>query len=296
MIDAMRLITNILAELLIIRAYCKLLDMKSNVVFAIINMSGMALGLALDTLNVNSLVRTAVIAPIVFVVFPIAYSRGPLRSRVLRCTLLAAVLMLVGLASDMMLVLIFGPDAFQPGSTGSSLIIMVSVFASTSLMAVALEAMISFFNRIDRNLDTGVVPSLVALLLWSYGISILGTYFSTDGLYSIDASFSVVSTVYYVLVLLLCTTSIALLRQDYYATRRASDRTALARQSKHMRTEIDAATRQAAITRRLRHERANSSPAIVESAKNGNAEKAHAYLDALRTQAQSVMGNTEGRS
>ncbi len=293
MIDAMRLITNILAELLIIRTYCKLLDMKSNVVFAIINMSGMALGLALDTLSANSLVRTAVIAPAVFIVFPIAYSRGPLRSRVLRCALLTATLMFVGLGSDMMLVLIFGPDAFLTASTGSSLIVMVSVFVSTSLMAVTLEVMTSLFNRIDRNLDNGVVRPLIVLLLWSYGISILGTYFSTGGLYSIDASFSVVSTVYYVLVLLLCTTSIALLRQDYFATRRASDRTALARQSKHMRTEIDAATRQAAITRRLRHELSNSSPAIVESAKSGKTKTANVYLDALRAQAQSVIVNTE---
>lgn len=286
--SAVRIMVNVLVELMIIRTYCAALDMRSNTVFAILNLTGMFLGFAVDALGASPFVRTAVIAPAVFIVLPVAYSKGPLRQRITRCAIICTAMMIANHLTNLILIGMIDPSLLTSfDSISPSLAVLVSI-ATLLSSALTFETLLLFFRRHDKMDDFYITPSLVVLLLWSYALTAFSVSFATPNPYSLDVSLTFAHVAYYVLLVFLCVAAIAMFREDVYATGRASKHTASARQSKHMRAEIDAAVRRAAIARRLHHELASTTQWVVDLAYEGNTCKANAYLDALRAQAQSV--------
>lgn len=284
-----RLIVNLTVELFIIRAYCLVLHLRSEAVFAVVHLAGTVLALALDVIEVSPIIRIAVIAPAVFVVFPVAYSRGTFRQRIVRCTVMATVMILVSCASILLCALLFGPYTPTAPANGIDLLSAIQSVVMILALAFGSELPLTFIKLFDQRHDVVLAPSVIALLLWSYAISIISLAVVGQTGPAPEAPTSIMDATYYALVVILCLISVVLFRRDVVVSWQASKHTASVRQSKHVRTEIDAAIRRSAIARRLHHKLANGSETLIALTSKGNTDQASTYLDALRAQAQNVI-------
>lgn len=285
--------SNLITQLIIVRAYCKLFNMRSNVVFGMLSIGGMIVAIGVDALFSVPLFRTAFMGPVVFFVLPLACSRGPLRQRVLRCALILTAMMVSVMPSALVLAVCFGPSAVELTGYGSETTALLSLVLSTTSSGFCIEVLLALMARWEKRQDVTLMPPIVLLLLWSYLISVFCFTLAGNQSYSVDPKLSVASSAYYVLVLALCAVSALLFRGDVQTAWRESQRTLTDEQSKLVRAEIDVATKRAAVTRRLHHVLANEASTICELVEQGDTRSARTYLNALREQAHRAISSSD---
>lgn len=293
--ETIQFLASLVTQLILIRAYCKLLDMRSNVVFGVLSVAGMIVALVVDALFAVPLFRTAVMGPVVFLVLPIACSRGPLRQRVLRCALIVTAMMLSLLPLTLMLLAIYGASVTENMGYTNATSALINLFISVASTAFFMEVLLALVARWEKRKDITLVPPFVLLLLWSYLITVFCFTLAGNRAYGGDLRLGIVACAYYVLVLALCAASVALFRGDVQTARHESQRALTDEQSKLVRAEIDAATKRAATTRRLHHVLANKAETICELVERGDTQGAKTYLCALRDQAgQATNTSSDG--
>ena len=92
-VNLMVILGNVAYELVVIRAACKILEMRSKVLFGASLLGILAFSLFCRELGVPEGLRAAIVGPISFFVIPMAFSRGPLLKRFSRtCLLVSAAL------------------------------------------------------------------------------------------------------------------------------------------------------------------------------------------------------------
>ncbi len=281
-------IANLISQLIIARAYCKLFNMRSNVVFTTLSIAGMIIALAVDALFDAPLFRTAIMGPVVFFVLPLACSRGPLGQRILRCALILTAMMVSILPMTLILALGFGPSVVELGYTSVMPAILTLILSSTST-GFFVEVLLALVARWEKRRDITLMPPFVLLLLWSYLMSVFCFTLAGNESYTADPALGIASSAYYVLVLVLCAISAMLFRGDVRTAWHESQRTLTDEQSKLVHAEIDAAAKRAAITRRLHHVLVNKAETICELVERGETRGAKTYLDALREQAEQAV-------
>lgn len=295
MTSVIEFMANFISQLILIRAYCKLLDMRSNVVFGILSMTGMIIAIVVDALLTAPFFETVVMGPIVVFVLPVACSRGPLKQRVLRCTLALTTTLVSVSVVYLILSALLGEFTVEGSGYVNSTSAFIGSALSTVCMGFGTEVLLALVARFEKRKDVTLIPPFVLLLLWSYVISVICFTFASDKRYVVSANLSAVVCIYYALVLALCFASAAFFRGDVKTARHESQRTLTDEQSKIIRAEIDAATKRASNTRRLHHVLANKVATICELAERGDTHNAEAYLNVLRDQANnSVNASSDG--
>lgn len=289
---AIQFMTNLIEQLIIVRAYCKLLDMRSNVVFGVLHITGMIVAIVADYLWAVPFVRTIIMGPAVVIALPIACSRDPLRKRVLRCAIIITVMLLSAFLAYLILAALLGSFEIEGSTYASPMSAFIGLMVSVTCVGLGFEVLLALVARLEKRKDITLMPQLVLLLLWSYIISVICFTLADDRSYMVGADLSAVACIYYAFVLALCGASVALFRGDVKTVQHESQRTLTDEQSKLVRAEIDAATRRASNTRRLHHVLANKAATICELAERGDMHNAQAYLNALRDQASHAVDAT----
>jgi hypothetical protein len=272
---------------------------NTNVVFGALSIVGMIIALSVDDLFDVPLFRTAIMGPVVFFVLPLACSQGPLGQRVLRCALILTAMIGSIMPTTLILAFSFGPSWVEVGGYTNVTSSVLTLTLSSTSTSLCLEVLLALVARWEKRRDITLMPPFVLLLLWSYLMNVFCYTLAGNESYAADPTLGIVSSAYYVLVLALCALSALLFRTDVRTAWHESQHTLTDEQSKLVRAEIDAATRRAAVTRRLHHVLANKAATICELVERGDTCGAKTYLNALREQANLAISPsnvvTDGR-
>ncbi len=279
---------NILLEVMRIATLCRILTMKSSRVFAVVTMACMSLSLCLQYVDGWDLPRVLVLVPLSAIVFPIAYSIGPLRVRTTRVLLINAA-MAFNEASVMNLYTFLAggvPTDATAGIDNTAMLIVYSL--SVPLQAMLYESVVYLVKRHAHSQTASFEPPVIAFLLWSY-LLVMWTqthsHFSDEAL----ARASMASLVYALLSLGFGVVALTIANKDALVGRESANRAASVRQERHLRTGIADSTRRMVAVRHLRHDLANQVEIIEELARHGRKGEADTHLVALQKRALAIV-------
>lgn len=281
-------LSNLAVILISIRATCKVLDMRSNTIFAASIIALMMASIFNGPFEVLNVIRLLVIGPLSTFVLPVAMSRGPMQTRITRTLLLATATMCTEFAAAGTYGLLTGSKAFPTEADTSALVPFTLTYMTCVLFSfIAMEGVIAFCRRDDEGLDISLRTPLLALVIFTY---FTGEAVSTR-MHAMQNYMTLALVGVFVIDLL--TLAIALVtfdlaRRELLARRRAADQAALVRQARHLKSEVLSIASSSAATRRLRHDLANQVDVIDELLGEGRMGAAEQYLSELQRRAQAL--------
>lgn len=288
-VNVMVILGNVVFELILIRATCKVLDMWSKTLFSASILAVMALSAFLRTAGMPEGLRVAVISPLSFFVLPIAFSRGPVQKRISRVCLLISASLPAEFAAAITYSLLSGQSLFpSPGTEVApseyALIYPISLLTS----ALTYEIVIAFCMRAD---DRDMAPlnlSVVALILGSYlffGFFII----RVNNVQSQGSFISVASFLWTLLTFATTVSTLELAQRDARAMKDHANQVVITRQACHVKREVGTMAHASSSVRRLRHDLANQVGVIDELLTEDQYKAAERYLLELQSRASELM-------
>lgn len=286
--EAMRVFFNVLWQALLICTLCRILSMRSNVVFAAVNMGLMGVMLLFEYLALPRIANALIFAPLINIVFPIAYSRGPLRARTVRVLVIQAIVAfsevlvaaLYALAANGAIDPVATPDRVDKGIAATAYIVAITVQAGLT------ELIVYIVRRREGARRGSPYPPVILYLLWSY-LLVMFSQMQLDTTYARD-TFRVISLIYPLFTIGIGIATLAITFREERIGREATTRSASARQERHMRREVAASARRMAAIRRLRHDLANQIALVNELERLGDDERADQTLAELQSRAHAI--------
>ena len=294
-VGMVRLIANLFLEGAVVYAFCHLLDMRSNRVFAFVSMLGMVASLVLDELGLPVIVRILLAGPLLILGFPILYSRGPLRARVTRAFVIITCVILTEYIGNFIQSAFIGlntiPDLHGTDIADISLLYAIML----PIVIILLQTVIIAFNSADQYRDTTFGLPIVALLFWTYIITLLASFhFTVEGLG--NTSLPLVLLLYTLLAFAIGLATLELTRKTAQSHREATNLEAAIQHDEHVREEIESLVNRSMEVRRLRHDLANQMNVVCELAEKDHADEAIVYLNRLQERAHYIAHSANGEA
>ena len=286
--EAMRVFFNVIWQAVLICTLCRILSMRSNVVFAAVNMGLMGVMLILEYSELPRITNALMLAPLINIAFPIAYSRGSLRTRTVRVLVVQVtvafsevlVSALYALTANGAIDPVAAPDRVDIGIAAAAYIVALIVQAGLT------ELIVHIFRRREGARRGSPYPPVILYLLWSY-LLVMFSQMQLAATYARD-SFRIISLIYPLFTLGIGIATLAITFREECIGREATTRSASARQEKHMRREVAASARRVAAICRLRHDLANQIALINELERLGDDKRADATLAELQSRAHAI--------
>lgn len=282
-------------EFFIIRAMVKSLSMRSNLLYVMVHLSCFTIGAAVRIFGTMPLLRFFLI-PLCYFIFPIVLSMGPLRTRLLR----ASLVFLAGAGTEILGVafysLLTGGTMAVSTADQSNIVPVVAIYSVLiPVTALTMELVITTCQHADHSEDAQLELPIVALILSAtlHFAAIYVRFYAGNDMAPIIA---VSSLAYCLLAIAASLTLLAVARRDARTKREIADQMAQARQAKHVRGTVEATTRRSLGLRRLRHDLANQTRVVTGLVGEGRYDDADRYLVALQAQAHELQGFADVRA
>ncbi len=279
-------------QLIVIRAFCKVLDMRSYTLYVGLYIFSYCLSFYLLSAGVPRIMNTLFINPLTNIVLPIALSRGPFRTRIIRVGIINLGGVLAETTGSLIYMIIGGrmyPEAFNQETFAG----VATVYTLLLLIfSIVYEAIISICLRVDRQLDARIERPILVLMFASF-LFVLGVIMRFDAMAATSFAASLITFLLSVATAAIVVGIIAIVREEAGEHRQAIHDLALARQVKHAQAEATASVRRAANLRKLRHDMANQIDVVRELANEGRLEDADRYLVALQVAAHEFAENAD---
>ena len=282
---------NIFIEFLLIRAYCKLLDLKHPVAFAALTYLFMVASALLKGTAPVGLVVILSISIMTSFALPLLLSQRPLGSSILRIGLIMAAVAIGESASMIVYGTLTGTGAFPQSIEEARLTEMaLSYIACITGIAVTLEIILLFFSRVDHQTSSPLQAPVIALTVWSYLFMMLLA--QRLGVTRIsNPMMSAASLLLSALTIIVIIAALEVAQQDLRTSQRNADQAARVRQARHIRAEVTGITRSSMSVRHLRHDMANQIGVIEELFQEGMGDKADWYLAQLQERADALTSS-----
>ena len=282
---------NIVIELLLIRAYCKLLDLKHPVAFAALTYLFMVASALLKGTAPVGLVVILSISIVTSFVLPLLLSQKPLGSSILRIGLIMAAVAIGESASMIVYSTLTGAGVFPQSIEEAHLTEMaLSYIACITGIAATLEIILLFFSRVDHQTSSPLQAPVIALTIWSYLFMMLLA--QRLGVTRISKPMmSAASLLLSALTIIVIIAALEVAQQDLRTSQRNADQAARVRQARHIRAEVTDITRSSMSVRHLRHDMANQIGVIEELFQEGMGDKADWYLAQLQERADALTSS-----
>ena len=287
-VNLMVILGNVAYELVVIRAACKILEMRSKVLFGAAILGTLAFSLLCRELGVPEGLRAAIVGPISFFVIPMAFSRGPLLKRFSRTCLLVSAALPVEFIVAISYSLLSGQSLFP--SPGAEVTASEYAFVYTAgFLASALthEVVITYCMRTDDRSMAPLNLAVIALIVESYvffGFLII----RVNDAQPLGSAFNVAVLVCTLLSFAIAVTALEVAHRDALALRSSADQAAIIRQTRHVRQEVTSMADAASTVRKLRHDLANQMGVIDELLNEGQVELAGNYVAELQRRAEKL--------
>lgn len=285
--DPVAFTTNIALQLLLIRAYCRILEIRAKGLFSLLLMATLALGFLERVVDLDYGTHVSIFGPLTLFVFPVVMSSGPLRTRITKSLLVASAV----LASEGIAVALCGlmginiPPTIALGSGAVSQQDMLVAYISALVFAfLLLEALITIFDDV---MDATLSSPALSLLVFSYMLS-SATFRRAHLSIETSSLYSTTTMVTTLVTLALCIALVYMTRSGVQASRESANRFARIRQARHIHTEVIGITRRSQAIHRLRHDLANQIGVVSQLASQERFEEADDYLRALIEQSQLI--------
>jgi len=288
-LKVIQVLLSLILELIIIRAMCKVLDMRSYPLYVGLHLGCFCLSYYLSLSATPLVMRIIIINVLTNYLLPIVISRGSLRSRLVRMTAVNLATVIFEAVGDFLYIFLH-PDvhilqtSLATGDTGTICLIYCAIIP---IAALTEEMVVIACRLVDDGSDGEIEIPGVLMMILSF-VFYIPLIFRADqtpgrgtGVYIVAATYAFVSLVI----------SLALIRmakQDAQASRQTADRVAFARQDRHVRSEIEASVRRTTEMSRLRHDLANQVEVVEQLAARGRYAEADRYLEGLQAQARTL--------
>jgi len=280
----------LIPEAVLIRAMCKVLDMRSTWLFITLRLLADCVSFLFRYLpSTNGIIRLALFLA-TNVIVPFVMSRGPALTRLSRIVLVIAGGLLTEFVGASTYHLISGGEFFPSEINQDTIASVVVIYSLLAFFAsIVMEFIITVYARIDRDRDAMLEPPVIFLSLVMFvGFDALLMRTNDAGVYSLMGPFLCFLCCFCTLGS--CMGLLIISRRDAEATRLAADQAALARQERHVRGEIEASVRRTTEMSRLRHDLANQVEVVDQLAAQGRYAEADRYLEGLQAQARKLGG------
>ncbi len=280
----------LLPEAVIIRAMCKVLDMRSNRLYVVVRLSLYCIAFSFKYLPSMPMIMELVTSITTNVIIPFVMSRGRVLSRLTRITLVNVGGIVTEFVGASTYHFISGGEFFPSEINQETILAVVMVYSLLALVAgIMLELVITLCARIDRERDTMLEPPVIFLSLFMFiGLDVLLVRLNQAGRYGLMGPFLC-------LLCCLCTLGagmglLVVAHRDAEAARIMADRAAMARQERHVRSVVEASVQRVTEMSRLRHDLANQVEVVERLVERGRYTDADHYLELLQLQAQALVG------
>ena len=287
---------SLVMSFIIIHALCGVLTIRNPVLFSALFLAGFVADILCVLYELPTLVRVALINPLIHIVLPIACSSGALRQRLLR-TGVIWLLDPVAELTSFAVVAALGMDPFQVEVNATNLSNIIVMYLMALLFyALACELAIRFFRTSDGRPDSSIAPPVLVFLL-------INTFFSYSLLFRMygdptaDASPTMNARQVVTLVascfvgILYGLGALAAARNDVASAQAHADGLARTRQMRHVSQRIEEAVDEHRNLAFLRHDLANQVGVISELMRTRHVSEARSYLTHLQKQACEIGGD-----
>ena len=282
------LAANLVTEFCSIRAYCKLLNIRSWRQFAFLHFVLFICAFLLQTTNGHPVPRV-IISVVLSPLLCFWFSKRTWKAILARIMLLNAG-MAIGEAQCMLLSLLLGGVTHPSFSDAASATPTVITFLFvTPTVIVVTEAIIVFCSHMDREPDASFGWPTLVLMFVSYALFVLTGSLTFDNSEA-GLTITLLALAYTCICIGLGLAIHLIARRESRARRNLVNLTAMARQAKHAKSEIAASTDRTLNVRRLRHDLANQVEIVNHMAQQGRLCDADKYLATLQSQAHSLAG------
>ncbi len=288
--DIIYFLVALIPEAVLIRAMCKVLDMRSVWRFIALRLFFDCVSFLFRYLpSTNGIIRLALFLA-TNVIVPFVMSRGPALTRLSRIVLVIAGGLLTEFVGASTYHLISGGEFFPSEINQDTIASVVVIYSLLAFFAsIVMEFIITLYARIDRDRDAMLEPPVIFLSLVMFvGFDALLMRTNDAGVYSLMGPF--LCFLCCLCTLGSCMALLAVARRDAEATRLAADQVAVARQERHVRGEIEASVQRTTQMSRLRHDLANQVEVVEQLAAQGRYDEADQYLEDLQAQARKLGG------
>lgn len=291
----MQVLLSFVVELLIMRAMCLVLDMRSNVLYVIAHTFCFILSYYLLVTNAPFHMRILIINIITNFALPIVLSRGRISSRVTRMMLVNLGSVVTEATGSLLYSISHVGEVVQQSrrltaDPGSICLIYCALIPVTALTQ---EIIVAFFRKRDQDPDGSIELSGMAMMLLSFP-ELSFILLRSEGVIGERHDIYLASLLYAIVSLVVELGLIYVARRDAQIARRAADQAAALRQERHVRGQVVEAARRASGMGRLRHDLANQVGVVESLASQGRYAEADRYLAALQAQAQALAQSIEG--
>lgn len=266
---------------------CRVLVMRSNIVFVVSSLASIVLAQLMAQFNAPDVLR--MIEGIVTFGFglPLGMSKGPLPDRIARTVLVNLAAFASEFAGVGTHILLTGSPLPDFGNPDNPSYLIASYAVITLTAGFLFEGIVLICSRLNHNQDAAFGRPLLIGMLWSIILcAVLECLLRAASAF--DTRAAITTLVSSILALVLGLAAMPLAQKDAKTQRQLANRMASIRQVKHVRSEIEASMRRSAGIQRLHHVTANCAQTILEQAATGKINEADRYLAALQEQAQSV--------
>lgn len=295
--EMIRIISSLVFAFLTVRATCKVLDMRSNALYAAYYLCNTFMNLVMINNRALEAIRVLLLNFLTGIYIPLSYSRGPLRTRIIRIGLILLCLIATELICSLAYLLILQAGIrTEDISTANPLTVMGVYCIGIPTMALSLELVINACARHDNAHEASLDANLGLSIAWFN----LGTYFlfafaimrlsKWQGTMANATTVSMTSLVCFALSVLLDALFFAVASYDARATREHSEHIAVIRRIRHAKVEVSLSTTRSFNVRLFRHDLADQIDIVEELAREGNIQEAGRYLSLLQMQTRDIMG------
>lgn len=288
--ETISIVANVLLELLIIRATCRILRIRHKALFALLVFAALALSI-FERLSITPRdSQVAAFGALSSIILPIIMASDSLRSRFVKTFLIT----LSALASEVLSVLIcniIGFEVYSASGLASSSLDTFNLTMTYSIglfsAAVLLELLIHLCSS-DVDISLGY-PALI-LIAVSY-ILFIAVFTRAHGVLNIGITHAMLLFTANFLTLALSLALSSLARRDVEPRRSIADRAARVRQVRHISLETEGIVHRSLIIHRLRHDIANQMAVVLNLAQQDKIDEADRYLEALLNQTRHISDN-----
>ena len=290
--DVLYYFVNIVVALEMTYAYCRVLHLRSNALFAFIQVAGTNLSFLLLHLQWPSVERFFLISIPMYVIFPIALARDPWGKRLLWTMVVPMVFVITDAAGTLCYYMLTGALIYDTITDANAPAVLMTYVVLMFVAGISSIGVAAIHDRIKSKVGgAGGLPAIpiVALLFWSHVLTVIAyAGWAAYGKIDVFPSPAFVIPSIAVLDVALSFAALLFVQTETRARRMQADAAAQVRQTKHMRNEILVSTQQSVALKRLRHDLATQMHAIPAMQQNGQEGMALERLNALQHQAQEI--------
>ncbi len=291
-LKVIQVLLSLILELIIMRAMCKVLDMRSYPLYVGLHLGCFCLSYYLSLSPTPFVTRIVVINILTNFLLPIVISRGRLRSRLIRMTAVNLATVIFEGVGDFLYIFLhpgiqLSQTSLATGDTGTICLIYCAIIP---IAAVVEEMVVIACRLIDDGSDAEIEIPGVLMMVLSF-LFYIPLVFRVDAAPNRGAGIYIVAAAYAFVSLVASLALISVAKRDAQASRQSANQAASIRQERHVRGEIEASVRRTTEMSRLRHDLANQVEVVEQLAAQGRYAEADQYLRSLQAQARKLGGD-----